>query len=79
MINFVTAKFKITMVELVKIYFIIYFAIISFAVGKKKALPSKKFEGCTSPAAWLSLLKDENPYTYKLGIIPICFIKEDVN
>ena len=45
-------KFTITMVELVKIYFIIYFAIIAFAVGKKKALPSEKFEG---PPAWLSL------------------------
>ena len=55
MIDFVTAKFKITMVELVKIYFTIYFAIIAFAVGKKKALSSKKFEGCASPPAWLSL------------------------
>ena len=55
MIDFVTVKFTITMVELVKIRFVIYFAIIAFAVGKKKSLPSKKFEDCTSPKAWFSL------------------------
>ena len=55
MIDFVTVKFTITMVELAKIRFVIYFAIIAFAVGKKKSLPSKKFEDCTSPSAWLSL------------------------
>ena len=48
LIDFVMVKFTTAMVELVKIYLIICFAIIAFAAGKKKALPSKKSEGFTS-------------------------------
>ena len=48
LIDFVMVKITTAMVELVKIYLIIHFAIIAFAAGKKKALPSKKSEGFTS-------------------------------